>query len=309
MRLLDAGHILGSAIVELTVRDRGRQHVLVFSGDLGKSGAPLLRDPATPSDADVVVMESTYGDRDHRSLTDTLDELATILDDTRRSGGKVLVPAFAVGRSQDIIYYLGQLHRDGKLNHTPVYVDSPMAIATTELYRRHREVFDAEAWALIERGDTPLDFPNLYFARTPEQSKALNDVGDGAVILSASGMCTGGRILHHLKHNLWRPEVQIVFVGFQARGTPGRALVDGARTLKLMGEPILVRAKVHTLGGFSAHAGQSQLVAWAGHFQRAAPRVFITHGEPRASDALRVRMERDLGLRATCPKRGATEEI
>ncbi|MBI4515957.1 MAG: MBL fold metallo-hydrolase [Deltaproteobacteria bacterium] len=309
LRLHDAGHILGSAIVELTVDDGGRRLVLVFSGDLGNQGTPLLRDPAVLSRADGLVMESTYGDRDHRPLAETVEELAHILAQARARGGKVLIPSFAVGRSQDIIYHLGQLHRQGRLAGVPVYVDSPMAQAATELYRRHREVFDAEAQGLIERGSAPLDFPNLHFVRTPQESQALNAVDGGAVILSASGMCSGGRILHHLKHNVWRPEVHIVFVGFQAQGTPGRALVDGARNLTLMGERLAVRAKVHTLGGFSAHAGQSQLVAWAANFRAARPRLFLTHGETTAREALRARLERELGMPAQCPQRGTVVDL
>ena len=304
LRLLDAGHILGSSIVELTINDRGQRRVLVFSGDLGNTGTALLRDPATLTHADVVVMESTYGDRDHRPLHDTVEELAGIIERARARGGKVLIPCFAVGRSQDIIYRLAELHRAGRLRDVPVYVDSPMAIATTELYRRHRELFDAETQRLLDRGGNPLDFPDLHFSRTAEESQALNDLDGGAVILSASGMCTGGRILHHLKHNVWRPDVHIVIVGFQAAGTPGRALVDGARTITLMGEPLAVRAQVHTLGGFSAHAGQSQLVEWAANF-RDRPRFVLTHGEPAARATLRQRLSAQLGISAECPERGA----
>ncbi len=309
LRLCDAGHILGSAIVELTVEDDRQRRLLVFSGDLGNAGTPLLRDPAVLTRADVLVLESTYGDRDHRPLTATIEELATILADARKSGGKVLIPSFAVGRSQDLIYQLGQLHRQGRLADVAVYVDSPMAIAATELYRRHRELFDTDTWAMIERGDTPLDFPTLHFTRSAQESQALNAVDHGAVILSASGMCTGGRILHHLKHNVWRPDVHIVFVGFQAQGTPGRALVDGARTISLMGERFAVRAHVHTLGGFSAHAGQSQLVAWASNFRASSPRIFLTHGEPTARDALRARIEQDVGVKAGCPALGDTVAV
>ncbi|HVN84969.1 MAG TPA: MBL fold metallo-hydrolase [Candidatus Binatia bacterium] len=309
LRLLDAGHILGSAIVEMQIAERGRTRTVVFSGDLGNAGTPLLRDPAVLTHADVVVLESTYGDRDHRPLAETVEELAGILAHAGRSGSKVLIPAFAVGRSQDIIYHLGQLCRSGRLPRLPVYVDSPMAIATTELYARHRELFDAETRALIESGNAPLDFPGLRFARTAQESQALNAVEGCVVILSASGMCTGGRILHHLKHNVWRPDVHIVIVGFQAIGTPGRALVDGARTISLMGERLAVRAQVHTLGGFSAHAGQSQLVAWAANFRSPRPRVFLTHGEPRARNALRARIEGDLGITAECPEHGTVATL
>jgi metallo-beta-lactamase family protein len=307
-RFHDAGHILGSAIVELVVEDRRRRKTLVFSGDLGNPETPILRDPAVLHEADVLVLESTYGDRNHRPLPETIEELATIVQRAHHPDGKVLIPAFAVGRSQDLIYHLGGLQREGRLE-AAVYVDSPMAIATTELYRRHRESFDEEARGLIDRGLMPLDFPSLRFSRTPEESRALNSLGDGTVVISASGMCTGGRILHHLKHNVWRPEVDVVIVGFQARGTPGRALVDGAGQITVMGERLAVRARVHTLGGFSAHAGQTQLIEWARHFRARKPRFFLTHGEPAARDALRAALHERLRLEAECPRRGQTVQL
>ncbi len=302
--LHDAGHILGSSIVELFVRDGSRELRFVFSGDLGASNVPLLRDPETLSAADVLLMESTYGDRGHRSRRDTIAELAGILEAARASGGKVLVPAFAVGRTQELIYRLGELWRDGALGTMPVIVDSPMALATTELYRRHRELFDAETWAAIERGEPPLEFPALRFCRTQEESMALNDLRGPAVIVSASGMLTGGRILHHLRHHAGSPGAHIVIVGFQAEGTPGRALVDGARSLRLMGETLEIRAQVHTLGGFSAHADQGQLMAWAAGFRQCKPRMFLVHGEDRARTALAARLSSELGLAATLPREG-----
>lgn len=292
----DAGHILGSASVEMRCVDKGATRTIVFSGDIGPRGAPLLRNPSTFERADLVFLESTYGDRDHRPIEDTLDEFVSIVHDARTPQGKVLIPAFAVGRTQQLLYYIGALRRDGRIPDPVVYMDSPMAISTTELYCRHRDLFDAEALALLEREDSCLRFPGLRVARSPEESMRINALGDGVIVLSASGMCTGGRILHHLKHNLWKDETHVVIAGFQARGTLGRRLVDGQQSVSIMGEKIRVRAKIHTLGGFSAHAGQSELVQWLAPMRDSGPRVCLTHGEegPRRALAERVRAEHRL---------------
>jgi len=307
--LHDAGHILGSSIVELFVQDGGRAARVVFSGDLGSTGRPLLRDPESLSQADVLLLESTYGDRNHRSQDDTLAELADTLRAARASGGKVLIPAFAVGRTQELLYRLGQLERDGGLSGLPVFVDSPMALATTDLYRRHKDLLDEDVQAMLARGESPLDFPSLRFCRTQQESMALNDLRGPAVILSASGMLTGGRILHHLKHHAGDGRSQIVIVGFQAEGTPGRALVEGARTLRVMGETLQVRAQVHTLNGFSAHADQDELLRWARPFAPSRPRVFLVHGEDKARTALAARLQSDLSLQAVLPRMGETFEV
>ncbi len=312
-RFVDAGHILGSASVELTVEDDGRRRVIAFSGDIGPRGAPLLRDPMPILRADVMLLESTYGDRDHRSREATIDELVGILDAARTPGGRVLIPAFAVGRAQQLIFHLGRLHYGGRFKGRSVYVDSPMAIEATTLYRRHRDLFDAESWAIITGGGAPLNFPGLRLVRTTEESRGLNRVGDGAVIIAGSGMCTGGRILHHLKHSLWREETHVVMVGYQAEGTLGRRLVDGQSIVRVMGEPIAVKARVHTLGGLSAHAGQSGLVEWAatcrtpegaGH-----PRIVLNHGEERARAPLAERLRRELGCQVITPGFGQALEV
>jgi len=310
LQFADAGHILGSASAMLTVQEGDQTRRILFSGDIGPTGAPLLRDPVTYDQADALILESTYGDRDHRPLDQTLDEFAEILAAARADGGKVIIPSFAVGRTQQLIYFLGELRREGRVPaDTRVFIDSPMAISTTELYRRHRESFDDEAWDLIERGVAPLDFPNLQFMRTADESRSLNKLDDGAVIISASGMCTGGRILHHLKHNLWKSETRLVIVGFQAEGTLGRRLVDGEKRVRIMGDDIAVKAHIHTLGGFSAHAGRSELINWTSTLADAKPRVFLNHGEPRPRELLRRALEDAFAFNVQTPGIGDTFEL
>lgn len=304
----DAGHILGSAIVVLDVEDGGTTRRLVFSGDVGNWPAPLLRDPEPVDGADVLLLESTYGNRDHKSREDTLAELGRILGTAREQGGKVLVPAFAVGRTQELLWHLGELQRAGTLG-LPVFVDSPMAASATELYRHHRDLFDAEAWAVIDSGDSPLEFPGLRLCRSVDESIGLNARQGPAVIIAASGMCTGGRIVHHLRHHGGARVTQVVIVGFQAAGTPGRALVDGARSLVLLGRPVPINARVHTLGGFSAHADQSRLLHWAGHFRSPRPRTFLIHGEDDARQALAARLRAEHGLTVELPQMGDVAEI
>jgi metallo-beta-lactamase family protein len=309
LRFVDAGHIIGSASVELVVHEAGQERIVVFSGDIGEAGSPLLKDPTPLHKADVLVMESTYGDRDHRSRKESVAELLGVLDEAREASGKVLIPAFAVGRTQQLIYCFGELFRQDRLRTTRVYVDSPMAVSATELYRRHREVFDDESWALIDRGLAPLDFPGLSYTRSRDESKRLNEAEGGAVIISASGMCTGGRIVHHLRHGLSHEGTHIVFVGFQAEGTLGRRLVDGAASVRILGDDIPVRARMHTIGGFSAHAGQTGLVRWASHFKGERPRLFLTHGEPKARLILGQKLAEGLELRAGYPEFGQVEEV
>ncbi len=309
--LRDAGHIIGSAIVEVWASSHERQKKLVFSGDLGNRYAPLMPDPAIITDADVLLLESTYGDRDHRSLQATLDEFAAILDAAADSGGNVLIPAFAVGRSQEILYRLGELYQAGRLQQQKVFLDSPMAIAASEVHQRHRKLFDKETLATLGKsGGHPQAFlPPLQYTRNTEESMAINRITGGAIIIAGSGMCTGGRIRHHLKYNLWRKEAHVIIVGFQAQGTPGRALVEGAKKLQLLGEPIAVKAHVHTLGGFSAHAGQKELVEWAGRFKTPRPRLYLVHGEIDAMQALRDKIRTDLKWDAVIPQPAQTIDL
>ncbi len=307
----DAGHILGSAIVELNVQSGGRDRRLVFSGDLGNPRSVLMRDPDQPESADMVLLESTYGDRDHRPLEDTIEEFAQVLEEAHAEGGNVLIPAFAVGRTQEILYHLGTLRREGRLRQQHIFLDSPMAIEVTELYHRHRRSLEAEdvassGWNSGQLAESIL--PGLQLSRTVDDSMAINRIHGGAIIIAGSGMCTGGRIRHHLKYNLGRRNCRIIIAGFQASGTLGRQLVDGAETVKLFGDTITVRASVHTLGGFSAHAGQSELLGWAGRF-RTRPRVFLVHGEPEAQRQLQQAFKDQLEVDVSIPEPGQTEPL
>jgi metallo-beta-lactamase family protein len=303
VRLRDAGHILGSAIVEVRIGDGGKSRTLVFSGDLGRSGMPVLEDPETIGRADRVVLESTYGDRLHRGWDDTREELKDVLtralEDHR---GNVLVPAFAVGRTQEILFLFAKYHREWGLSRWRIYLDSPLAIEATEVYGKNSDLFDAESrrmWARFEKGAV---LRNLELTRTPEESMALNRVRSGAIIIAGSGMCSGGRILHHLKHNAWRRECHVLITGFQARGTLGRMLVDGARHIRLWGETIRVAAHVHTIGGLSAHADRDGLARWYHGFKNRPP-VTLVHGEERALDALAGHL-RASGARVDVARRG-----
>jgi len=295
IRLVDAGHILGSAIVELWLEENGIHRKLVFSGDLGTPDRPILHDPSFIENADFVLMESTYGDRLHRSGKETQKEVLEIVRQAEKARGNILIPAFAVGRTQRILYEFAQHYSDWKLDRWQVFLDSPMAIEATEVYSRHTELYDAES-AELWRSNDPL-FPNLHLCHTANQSMKLNNIRSGAIIIAGSGMCTGGRIKHHLKHNIWRKDCHVVIVGYQARGTLGRMLVDGAHYIRLWGETIRVRARVHTVGGLSAHADQSGLVNWYRHFKN-RPRLALVHGEPESIAALSECIHRELGVQA-----------
>ncbi|MDA7087400.1 MBL fold metallo-hydrolase [Pseudomonas sp. SA3-5] len=302
----DAGHILGSAIVELQVQDHHLTRRLVFSGDLGNTCSPLMHPPTTLDRADLVLLESTYGDRDHRNSDDTLDELAEILQQAHRDGGNVLIPAFAVGRTQDLIYYLGRFYQEGRLPQQVVFLDSPMAIRANAIYSRFQHLFDPNDQADIAPKQTRHIedwLPILRCTPTPDESMAINRIKSGAIIIAGSGMCTGGRIAHHFKHNLWREDCHVVFPGFQARGTPGRAIVDGASTVKMLHQRIAVKAQIHTLGGFSAHAGQSQLLDWVSHFDH-HPELYLVHGELEKMQVLQQTLRERLNWIANIPEPG-----
>lgn len=293
LRLQDAGHILGSAIVELWLDDGSKARKVVCSGDLGQPGRPIVRDPTPIADADVLLLESTYGDRDHRPLPDTLDELVASLEGARREGnGMVLVPAFAVGRTQEFLYFLNRLSRERRLRDLQVFVDSPLAAEVTAITARHFDLFDEEARRLA-REPAPRDHrPVLNFTETVDESKALNALEGGAIIIAASGMCDGGRIRHHLRQRLPDPRTTVLFIGFQAAGTLGRRLVDGAPLVRIAGEEIPVRARIVTLGGFSAHADRTALLDWVGHFKRPPAQIYLVHGENTSALALAEAIDR-----------------
>ncbi|MEA3413737.1 MAG: MBL fold metallo-hydrolase [Pseudomonadota bacterium] len=311
LRFRDAGHILGSAIVELWFGDAGQRRKLVFSGDLGNNYAPLMKDPEILLEADVVLMESTYGSRNHRALEETLDEFKGVIEYAAKNKGNILIPAFAVGRTQDLIYRLGELYHEGRLDYQRVYIDSPMAIRVTDVYERHQSLFnhDDPAFRNMVRGGWDNWLPNLAYTSSTEESMALNRITGGAIIIAGSGMCTGGRIRHHLKHNLWRPTAHVVFVGYQARGTLGRALVDGAKMVRIFRDDIAVKAQIHTLGGLSAHAGQSQLIDWVSHFEKPRPRLYLVHGELREMLALQKALVDRLDWKAAIPEQGDVIEL
>jgi metallo-beta-lactamase family protein len=282
----DAGHILGSAIIEVFAGGKK----LVFSGDLGQPGRPIVEDPAPITEADVLLVESTYGDRNHKSLVQTLDEFAFALNDTLASRrGNVVIPSFAVGRTQEILYYLAELRSQGRIPAADVYVDSPMATAATRITLRHARLPDME---------------RVRFTESLEESMRINAVRAGAIIISASGMCEGGRIRHHLRYNIARPECAIVFVGFQAAGTLGRRIVDGAKSVRIFREPYPVRAKLFTINGLSAHADRGALLGWIGKFRRAPAQTWVVHGEPLAAEALRSGIVDGFGWRAEVASAG-----
>ncbi len=299
----DAGHILGAAILELFIEENGASTKLVFSGDIGRRHQLLMKDPATLSDADFLFMESTYGDRDHKGEEDSLNEMAEAIQYSYARGEKIIIPAFAVERTQEMLYSLYLLNRDGRLpKDIPVILDSPLAIKSTEIFRRYRSYLDGETQSLLKNGEDPLDLPQLQFSSSTEQSMKINDMKGSAIVISASGMANAGRVKHHLRHNLWRPGASIVFVGFQAQGTPGRNMVDGAKKIHLFNEDIAIKAKIWTIGGFSAHAGQSQLLDWLGNFQNKKMPVFLVHGEPAAQDTLASLIRQKLGFEVTIPE-------
>ena len=282
----NAGHILGSASLLLELEEKGKKRRVVFSGDLGYGGRAILRDPEPPPAADVVVMESTYGNRLHKQLQPSIEELYTAINETMDRGGNVIIPTFALERAQEILYYLRQGVEDGRINrYTTVFLDSPMAISATEIFERHPECYDADTLKISHNGDNPFSLPGLHFTRETAESMAINQIDRGAVIMAGSGMCTGGRVRHHLKHNLWRAESSVVFVGYAARGTLARRIIDGAEQVRIFGEEIPVRAKIYTIGGFSAHTDQAGLLAW--HRHTGDPDVtYLVHGEEESMNAL-----------------------
>ena len=280
-RVREAGHILGSVSIELTVEEEGREKVILFSGDLGPHDMAILRDPDPFRSADLVFMESTYGDHDHRSLEDTLKEGGEIVAKAIEQRGKILVPSFAVGRTQQLLYYLARAVHEEKLHPIPVYLDSPMAIDATKIYLEHQELFDTEAVQLLREGALKRDLSGVHISRTAEDSMALNEVEGPCMIIAGAGMCNAGRILHHLKHNLWKPETTVMIVGYQGDGSLGRRLLDGAPKVRIFGEEIAVRAHIATLGGLSAHAGQGDLLKWFDAVAASRPRLVLSHGEDR----------------------------
>lgn len=310
----DAGHMLGSSIVEIWVKNGSEETKLVFSGDLGNKDIPLIKDPTIINEADYVIMESTYGNRLHVDNNNKVDKFVDVILDTINNGGNVIIPSFAVGRTQEVIYDLHSQKDKNKeklekIKNIPVYVDSPLAVSATEIFRENLDCFDDEARYYIEKGENPLDFPGLKFTRTADESKALNEMTESMVIISASGMCEAGRIKHHLKHNLWKPENAVLFVGYQAQGTLGRKIVDGAKKVKIFGEEISIRARIETIDGFSGHADKEGLLEWLGHFKKIPRKVFLVHGEADAQEVLAQEIRDRYGIDCVIPERGTSFEV
>lgn len=309
IRAVEAGHILGSASIELTATESGKKKVVIFSGDLGPMGMAILKDPAPLPYADLVFMESTYGDRDHKPLKETLQEGEAIIRQAVKEKGKILIPSFAVGRTQQLLYYLAAAFHRGDVPRFPVYLDSPMAIEATKIYMKHTELYDEEALELSKSGELKTDLSHVNISTTPEESKALNDIEGPCMIIAGSGMCNAGRILHHLRHNLWMPETSVIIVGYQAEGTLGRQLVDGAKSVRIFGETISVKAQVHLLGGLSAHAGQTDLLHWFDVMAGSRPRVVLSHGEDKGRKPLAAIISERYNITPVLPEYGQVIEI
>ncbi len=293
----EAGHILGSAMVELQLREGDIQRSFVFSGDLGNLDKPIINDPSVAPTCDIALMESTYGDRDHRPFKDTIAELEYVVAETLGRGGNVVIPTFAMQRAQELLYVLYEAWKNDRIpGDAKIFLDSPMAIDATRIFERHPEQYDQHAVILKKNGETPFNFPALTYTRDTRDSIAINAVGGGAVILAGSGMVSGGRVLHHLRHNLSREQSSLVICGYQARGTTGRRIVEGAPFVKLHRESIPVNAQVHTINGFSAHAGQNELTNWAE--ETGASHIFLVHGEPEKKEELQRHLKKEMDVKS-----------
>lgn len=303
-RYTDAGHMLGSGSIQLSVQEEGRTKTVVFSGDIGPSGLAIVKDAEPFKRADLVFMESTYGDRDHRPQPDTLAEFHTIIEQAVRLKSRILVPAFAVGRTQQILFHLDELFCAGKIKPFPIYIDSPMAIEASKIYQRHPDLFDDEMKGLQQSCDIANNHGHVKATPTAQDSMALNDIPGPCMIVAGSGMCNAGRILHHLRHGLWKPETIVMIVGFQGEGTLGRQLVDGEKQVRIFGETVAVKAQIRTLNGFSAHAGQTELLKWFRFLAPSKPQVVLTHGEARGRVPLAALIKKHYGLDAQLPSQG-----
>jgi len=299
-----AGHMLGSASIELKVQEQGKTKTVVFSGDIGPAGLAIIRDAVPFSRADLVIMESTYGDRDNKPVAETLSEFRAIVESAVKRKARILVPAFAVGRTQQILYHLDELFCAGTFDPFPIYLDSPMAIEATNIYNHHPDLFDDEAKALNRDCEINRRRHHVQPTPTAQDSMKLNEAPGPCLIMAGAGMCNAGRILHHFKHGLWRPETVVMIVGYQAEGSLGRQLVDGADSVKIFGETVVVRAQIHTLNGFSAHAGQNGLLSWFGATATSKPRVVLTHGEARGREPLAALICERHGLQPVLPQQG-----
>jgi len=302
IRLRDAGHILGSSIVELWVEENGEKEKIVFSGDLGQGNQPIIKDPSVIEGADYLLMESTYGDRYHKGITNRAEQLKKVIDDTMHRGGNLIIPSFAVERTQDLLYDLSSLQAQGLLYPgIDIYIDSPLAIAATEIFQKSTENYDQDTIDMINSGHHPLKLPNLKYSRSREESVELNKIKNNTIIISASGMCDAGRIKYHLKYNLWRPECTILFVGYQAVGTLGRRILDGEKLVTIHGDQLVVKADIQSIEAYSAHADQIGLITWLKNFKQKPKTVFLVHGEEKVQPVLADLIQKELNIPVVIP--------
>jgi len=298
----EAGHIFGSTSIRLSVVQGDETRTLLFSGDVGRWEMPIINDPDPFDEADYVLIESTYGDRTHGEVKDIPDELARIINETHQAGGNIVIPSFAIERTQELLYHLNGLLRENRIPHLMTFVDSPMAIKVTDVFKKHPELFDEKTLELLHKGQHPCDLPGLTMSNPTDQSKAINQIKGTVIIIAGSGMCTGGRIKHHLKDNISRPESTLLFVGYQAFGTLGRIILDGVNPIRIFGEEHEVKARIEKISGFSAHADQNELIRWIRSLKKAPRRVFVTHGEPDAAHAFRKLLEEKTGWPCSVPE-------
>jgi metallo-beta-lactamase family protein len=305
----DAGHVLGSSMIKLRISQGGEKRSIIFSGDIGRWNRPMLHDPSVFQRTDYIVMESTYGDREHERTEDIGDDLADIVKAAFAAGGKIIVPSFALQRSQEILYYLNILQMEKRIPPLTVYLDSPMAIKITEVYKRYFELFDQDMKELIRQHRSPFDFPGLKMVETVEESKALNDIKGTAMIIAGAGMCTGGRIKHHLANNISRPECTVLFVGYQAIGTLGRQILEGAKSVRIHGQQYPVRARIAQIQGFSSHADRVELLKWLSKLSVNPKRIFITHGETKSAEEFSKYLNEKTGYNTSVPDYGTTVRL
>lgn len=298
----DAGHVLGASMIKISIDRRGQERTILFSGDVGRWNRPILRDPTLFGEADYIVVESTYGDRLHESPSDIGNHLAEVINATLRDGGNVVVPSFALERAQEILYHLNLLVNEGRIPRIMVFLDSPMAVNITDIFERHQDLYDEEMKQLVSLNRSPFDLPGLNMVRTVDESKAINYIRGSAIVIAGSGMCTGGRIKHHLVTNISRPESTILFVGYQAVGTLGREIVDGAKKVRILGQRYPVRARVAQIHGFSAHADRDDLFRWLSALKRSPKHVFVTHGEPEVAKGFSALLREKTGWSVSVPE-------